>query len=206
MPLNVTCPAIDFTTAAILEDGSIQDDFNCFDYIDNHYAVLFFYPLNFTFVCPTEMIALNRAMDAFKARGVKVITVSIDSHFSHLKWQQTPVAEGGIGKVSYVMAGDVSHEICSQYGVKHPEKHVALRSTVIIDPSKNIRYHAMHDLPVGRSMQELLRVIDALQHHENHGEVCPAGWTKGDEAIEENASSVGAYLEKRQAVATAEIA
>lgn len=194
----VASKAKDFTCSAIDADGMIIDEFNFFEAIEGKYAVLFFYPLNFTFVCPTEMIALNRAMERLKALDVKVYSVSIDSHFAHMQWRQMSLSEGGIGSVQYTMLSDMDHKIIQAYNAKHPKKNIAMRATVIIDTEKQIRHHSVNDLQVGRNIDEIIRLIDALKHADKYGEVCPAGWALGEESIEENQASVGRYLEKQE--------
>ena len=194
----VSNKAIDFNCQAIDASGQIIDDFHFFEAIKNKYAVLFFYPLNFTFVCPTEMIRLNQAMGKLKALNVEVFTVSVDSHFSHLQWRQMPLSEGGIGEVQYTMLSDINHEIMNAYNAKHTEKSIALRATVIIDTQGKIRHHGANDLQVGRNIEEIVRLVEALKHADTYGEVCPAGWSKGKESIQENKSSVSQYLVKHE--------
>jgi len=196
MSILVGKQAPDFTTAAILKNDEISAHFNLHENIKNKYAVLIFYPLNFTFVCPSELIALDKREQEFKERGVEVIAISIDSHFSHLAWRNTPVAKGGIGPVSYVLAADVKHEICKMYGVEHPSEGVAFRATFLIDKTSMIRSQLVNDLPLGRDMDELLRLVDALQFHDQHGEVCPAGWKKGDKGMIATTKGVASYLQE----------
>lgn len=195
----VTQTAIDFTSSAILPDGTIEEHYHFFQAIENRYAVLFFYPLNFTFVCPTEMVAFSNQAQAFKDRGVEVVSVSIDSHFSHLRWREMAVKDGGIGPVGYTMVSDVGQRICKAYGVCHPEKHVALRATCIIDANKCIRHMSVNDLPIGRSVEEVLRLVDAIQFADQHGEVCPANWSKGKPTFSANRESLEQYLVKEEA-------
>ena len=194
--MQVTKIAPDFTVPAVSAKGEIIKNFNLYDNIEGRYAVLFFYPLDFTFVCPTEMIALHKRMDAFKSRNTEIITVSIDSEFSHKHWRNTPIAEGGIGHVGYTMAADIRHNICKDYGVEHPQEGVALRASIIIDPKKQIRVSMVNDLPVGRNIDELVRLVDALQFADNHGEVCPAGWQQGKAAFEPNSEGISSFLEE----------
>ena len=195
----VTQEAIDFTSSAILPDGAIEEHFHFFQSIENRYAVLFFYPLNFTFVCPTEMVALSRSAEAFKKRGVEVITVSVDSHFAHLQWRQMPIDQGGIGPVAYTMVADVGHQICRAYGVEHPDKQVAMRATFIVDKKKCIRHSTINDLPIGRSVDEILRLVDAVQFSDTHGEVCPVNWQQGEKTFKPDAHSLKNYLEEQEA-------
>lgn len=194
MAVLVAREAPDFTTAAVLGDGKIVEDFNFFDYIKDEYAILFFYPLDFTFVCPSELIALNKQMEAFKQGGVKAVGVSIDSQFTHNAWRNTPVNEGGIGKVGYPLVADINHSVCRSYGVEHPQAGVALRAAFLIDRDRIVRHQVVNDLALGRSMTELLRVVDALQFHEEHGEVCPANWQKGKVGMKATPEGVADYL------------
>lgn len=191
----VTQPAPDFTCAAVLADGSLVESFTLSRALAGRYGLLFFYPLDFTFVCPSELIALDHRIDAFRERGVEVIAVSIDSHFTHHAWRSTSVDQGGIGPVRYPIAADIKHEICRAYGVEHGDG-VALRAAFVIDRQGIVRSAIVNDLPLGRDVDELLRVIDALQFHEAHGEVCPAGWRKGDPGMKADTAGVADYLAK----------
>ncbi|HSW94239.1 MAG TPA: peroxiredoxin [Gammaproteobacteria bacterium] len=186
--------APDFTAAAVLGNGEIVDHFHLAEAIRNKYAILFFYPLDFTFVCPSELIALHNRMAEFKQRNTVVIGISIDSQFTHNAWRKTPINEGGIGPVDYPLVADVNHQICQAYGVEHPTAHVALRGAFIIDTHGNVRSQIVNDLPLGRNMDELLRLIDALQFHEKHGDVCPAGWMKGETGIKPTEEGIATYL------------
>lgn len=174
--------APDFTAPAVLGDNTIVDKFNFKDETKGKYALVFFYPLDFTFVCPTELIALDKSFNRFKELGVKVIGVSIDSHFSHLAWKNTPVNHGGIGQVAYPIVADMTHEICQSYGVEAPGG-MAYRAAFIIDEAGIVRHMVVNDLPLGRNIHELIRTVEALQHHEKFGEVCPANWQKGEDAM-----------------------
>ncbi|MBO9490751.1 peroxiredoxin C [Endozoicomonas sp. G2_1] len=194
MSVLVGRPAPDFTAAAVLGSGEIVDSFTLSEAIKGKKAVVFFYPLDFTFVCPSELIAFDHRMDEFKSRGVEVIGVSIDSQFSHNAWRNTPVNEGGIGPVQYTLVADVKHEICQAYDVEHPEAGVAFRGSFLIDEEGNVRHQVVNDLPLGRNVDEMLRMVDALQFHQDHGEVCPAGWEKGDKGMTASAEGVASYL------------
>jgi peroxiredoxin (alkyl hydroperoxide reductase subunit C) len=186
--------APDFTVSAVLADGTINNEFNLHKAIANKFAILFFYPLDFTFVCPSELIALDNRIPEFEQRNTLVIGVSIDSQFTHNAWRNTPVANGGIGPVKYPLVADVNHQICQSYGVEHPTAHVALRGAFIIDKQGIVRSQIVNDLPLGRNVDELLRLIDALEFHEKHGEVCPAGWTKGKTGIKPTTEGIATYL------------
>jgi len=192
MSVLVTKEAPDFTAAAVLPDGSIKEDFKLSS-LRGKYVVLFFYPLDFTFVCPTEIIAHSKRMDEFKKRKVEVVAVSIDSQFSHHAWRNTPVNKGGIGEIQFPMVADVNHEITRAYGIEHPAG-IALRASFLIDKDGNVRHQVVNDLPLGRNVDEMLRLVDALQFHEKNGEVCPAGWQKGDDGMKATADGVADYL------------
>jgi peroxiredoxin (alkyl hydroperoxide reductase subunit C) len=193
MSVLVGRQAPDFTAAAVLGDGSIKDNFRLSD-ARGKYIALFFWPLDFTFVCPSEIIAHENRREQFAQKGVELIGVSIDSAFTHFAWRQTPVAKGGIGEVGFPMVADVKHEIARAYGIEHPSEGVALRATFLIDPNGVVRHQIVNDLPLGRDVDELLRVVDALQFHEQHGEVCPAGWRPGQKGMKADRQGVSDYL------------
>ncbi|MCY4043883.1 MAG: redoxin domain-containing protein [Cellvibrionales bacterium] len=193
MAVLVGKQAPDFTCAAVLGDGSIVEDFNLKKSLDGKYGLVFFYPLDFTFVCPSELIAADHRMAKFKELGVEVIGVSIDSHFTHNAWRNTPVNQGGIGPVTYTLAADINHDICRAYDVES-EGGVAFRGAFIIDKEGVVRSEIVNDLPLGRNFDEFIRLFEALQFHEEHGEVCPAGWNKGDKGMVASTEGVAAYL------------
>lgn len=186
--------APDFTAAAVLGNGEIVDNFNFKEFTKDKAAVLFFYPLDFTFVCPSELIAFDDRFAAFQERGVEVIGVSIDSQFSHNAWRNTSVDNGGIGQVKYPLVADIKHEICKAYDVEHPEDGVAFRGSFLIDANGVVRHQVVNDLPLGRNIDEMLRMVDALQFHEEHGEVCPAQWEKGKKGMQASTEGVAKYL------------
>lgn len=192
----VTRQAPDFTCAAVLGNGEIVNNFNFKKHINGKAAVLFFYPLDFTFVCPSELIAFDHRYEEFKKRGVEVVGVSIDSEFTHNAWRNTPTENGGIGAVKYALAADVKHEIAKAYGIEHPEEGVALRGSFLIDKNGIVRHQIVNDLPLGRNIDEMLRMVDALQFHEEHGEVCPAQWEKGKEGMKDSPEGVAKYLKQ----------
>lgn len=194
MVMLVGSKAPGFTVPAVLGDGQIVGSYNFLEEIKGKYAMVFFYPLDFTFVCPSELIALDHRFDEFAKRGVEVVAVSVDSQFTHNAWRNTPINNGGIGPVRYVMAADVGHSICQTYGVEHPEAKVAFRGAFIIDREGVVRAQVVNDLPIGRDIDELLRLVDALQFHDAHGEVCPAGWKKGDVGMKASIDGVAKYL------------
>jgi peroxiredoxin (alkyl hydroperoxide reductase subunit C) len=194
MTILVGRKAPDFTAAAVLANGEIVGDFNLYQAIQKKYSIVFFYPLDFTFVCPSELIALDNRIPEFEKRNTLVMGVSIDSQFTHNAWRNTPVANGGIGSVRYPLIADVNHQIAHAYGVEHPTAHVALRGAFLIDKHGIVRSQIVNDLPLGRNVDELLRLVDALEFHEKHGEVCPAGWTKGKTGIKPTTEGIAEYL------------
>ena len=193
MGVLVGKPAPDFTCNAVLGDGSIVEDFKFSEATKGKYALVFFYPLDFTFVCPSELLAVDHRMDKFKELGVEVIGVSIDSHFTHNAWRNTDVNNGGIGPVKYTLAADINHHICRSYDVESAGG-VAFRGAFIIDKEGVVRSQTVNDLPLGRNFDEFIRVVEALQFHEEHGEVCPAGWNKGDKGMKASPDGVAEYL------------
>lgn len=192
MSVLVGKQAPEFTAPAVMADGSIAD-FSLSDCKDK-YVVLFFYPLDFTFVCPTELIAFSHRIEEFEKRGVQVIGCSIDSQFTHLAWRNTPVDDGGIGPVRYPLVADVKHEICRAYDVELDPAGVALRGSFLIDKEGVVRHQVVNDLPLGRNIDEMLRMVDAVQFHEKYGEVCPAGWNQGDKGMVADGEGVATYL------------
>lgn len=185
--------APDFTAAAVLGNGEIVDSYTLSENIKGKKAVIFFYPLDFTFVCPSELIAFDHRYDEFKKRGVEVIGVSIDSQFSHNAWRNTSVNDGGIGPVKYALIADTKHEICKAYDVE-ADAGVAFRGSFLIDEDGLVRHQVVNDLPLGRNVDEMLRMVDALNFHQQHGEVCPAGWKEGDKGMDASPTGVAAYL------------
>lgn len=185
--------APDFDVAAVLGNGEIVDSYKRSEAMAGKYGMVFFYPLDFTFVCPSELIALDHRMDKFRELGVEVVAVSIDSQFTHNAWRNTPVDKGGIGAVTYTMAADVNHDICRSYDVE-TAGGVAFRGAFIIDKAGDVRSQVVNDLPLGRNIDELIRVVEALQFTDEHGEVCPAGWNKGDKGMDASPDGVAAYL------------
>ena len=194
MGVLVSRKAPDFTAAAVLGNGEIVEDYNFAEATKGKPTVLFFYPLDFTFVCPSELIAFDRRLAEFKKRGVEVVGVSIDSHFTHNAWRNTAINDGGIGQVGYTLVADVKHEICQAFDVEHPEAGVAFRGSFLIDKEGTVRHQVVNDLPLGRNVDEMIRMVDALQFHEEHGEVCPAGWNQGDKGMDASPEGVAKYL------------
>ena len=207
MSVLVGKQAPDFTAQAVMPDNSIEEKFNLLSYLGikkdasgkvtkkGKTGVLFFYPLDFTFVCPSEIIAFNNRVKEFKLRKTEVIAVSVDSQFTHLAWKNTPVEKGGIGNVQFPLVADLTKSIARDYDVLTGGA-VAFRGTFMIDGNGIVRHQVVNDLPLGRNVDEALRMVDALQFNEEHGEVCPAGWERGDEGMKANAEGVAKYLKK----------
>ena len=193
----VTNKAPDFTATTVLGDGSIVEDFTLSENMGAGGTVIFFYPLDFTFVCPSELIAFDHRLEDFKSRGVNVIGVSVDSQFSHFAWRETPINEGGIGKVGYPLVADITKSISKDYDVLFGEA-VALRGSFLIDNNGIVRHSVVNDLPLGRNIDEMIRMVDAMQFTDEFGEVCAAGWQKGDEGMTATTEGVAEYLGKHE--------
>ncbi|WP_341676338.1 peroxiredoxin [Niveibacterium sp. SC-1] len=193
MAVLVGKQAPDFVAAAVLGNNEIKENYKLSETIKGKYAVIFFYPLDFTFVCPSELIAFDHRLQEFKQRGVEVIGVSIDSEFTHLAWKNTPVEKGGIGQVGYTLVADIKHDICRAYDVESVGG-VAYRGSFLIDKAGVVRHQVVNDLPLGRNVDEMIRMVDALQFTEEHGEVCPAGWNKGKAGMKASTTGVAEYL------------
>lgn len=189
----VTNKAPDFTATAVLGDNQIVDNFNLYENFGSKGTVLFFYPLDFTFVCPSEIIAFDKRLEEFKNRGINVIGVSIDSQFSHFAWKNTPVNQGGIGQVKFPLVADITKQISRDYDVLFKEG-VALRGSFLIDKDGTVRHAVINDLPLGRNIDEMLRMIDTMLFTNEYGEVCPAGWQKGDKGMTASTEGVADYL------------
>ena len=193
----VTNPAPDFTATTVLADGSIVDNFKLSENYGEKGTVLFFYPLDFTFVCPSEIIAFSKRVNEFEERGVNVIGVSVDSQFSHFAWRETPVNQGGIGRINFPLVADLDKKIAKNYDVLFG-KAVALRGSFLIDAKGIVRHAVINDLPLGRNVDEMIRMVDAMQFTDEHGEVCAAGWQKGDEGMKATTEGVAEYLDKHE--------
>jgi peroxiredoxin (alkyl hydroperoxide reductase subunit C) len=189
----VTNKAPDFTATTVLGNNQIVEDFNLYKNLGPKGAVLFFYPLDFTFVCPSELIAFDHRLDSFTERGINVIGVSVDSQFSHFAWKETPINKGGIGQVRYPLVADLTKQISRDYDVLFGDA-VALRGSFLIDADGTVRHAVVNDLPLGRNIDEMLRMIDAMLFTNEHGEVCPAGWAKGDAGMKASTEGVAEYL------------
>lgn len=193
MAAIVTKPAPNFEADAVL-NGEFKK-VKLADY-KGKYVVLFFYPLDFTFVCPTELIAFSDQLAEFTKRGAEVVAVSVDSKYSHLAWTQTPRKAGGLGNIGYPIVADLNKSIARDYGVLHDDA-VALRGLFLIDKAGVLRHMLVNDLPIGRSIDEAIRVLDALQHFEKHGEVCPANWKPGEASMKPDPVGSKTYFEKK---------
>jgi peroxiredoxin (alkyl hydroperoxide reductase subunit C) len=197
MSILIGKKAPDFTVPAVLGNNKIVENFNLMESIKDKYGLVFFYPLDFTFVCPSELIALDNRFKQFEDLNVAVIGISIDSHFTHNAWRNTPVSDGGIGHVKYTLASDMTHSICRSYGVQATDLGgLAYRGAFLIDRSGIIRAQMVNDLPIGRNIDEIIRLFEAIQFHEENGDVCPSGWMKGDIGIKESSSGISEYLGK----------
>ena len=193
----VTKKAPDFTATAVLGNNQIVEDFNLMENLGEKGAVLFFYPLDFTFVCPSEIIAFDHRLDEFTSRGINVIGVSVDSQFSHFAWKETPVNKGGIGQVRFPLVADLTKQIARDYDVLLDDA-VALRGSFLIDADGTVRHAVINDLPLGRNIDEMIRMVDAMLFTNEHGEVCPAGWAKGEEGMKADSEGVAEYLAKHE--------
>ena len=196
MPVLVQQPAPAFKAQAVLPNGEFQEV--SLEQYQGKYVVLFFYPLDFTFVCPTEIIAFSDRVAEFEAKGVQVLGVSVDSHFSHLAWRNTPRTEGGIGDIQYPLIADLNKNISESYGVLLPGG-ISLRGLYLIDKEGIVRHQLVNDLPLGRSVDEALRMVDALQFFEANGEVCPANWKQGENTIKPTVGDSREFFEKEYA-------
>jgi peroxiredoxin (alkyl hydroperoxide reductase subunit C) len=193
MSTLVTKQAPEFTAQAVLADDSIEE-LKLSDYLGT-YVILFFYPLDFTFVCPSEIIAFDKDLPRFKERGAEVIGVSVDSQYTHYAWRNTPIDKGGIGRIAYPLVADLNKQISRDYGVLVDES-VALRGLFLIDRAGIVRHALINDLPLGRNVDEAVRILDALQTTEKHGEVCPANWKAGEDTMKPSSDGVASYLTK----------
>ncbi len=192
----VSTEAPEFTATAVMPDNSFKNDFSLADF-RGKYVLMFFYPLDFTFVCPSEIIAFNKQLEEFKSRNCEVIGVSTDSHFSHWAWKNTPVEKGGIGNIQFPLVADFQKTISQDYGLLL-EGGMALRGAFLIDKDGVIQHCTINNLGLGRNVDEMIRLVDALQHLEEFGEVCPANWKKGDDAMKPTAEGVAKYLSEHK--------
>jgi len=187
--------AIDFNVPAVLANGDIINDYNLYKNIESKYAFLFFYPMDFTFVCPSELIAINNRMSEFEKRNIEVIAISIDSHYVHKAWRDTSLESGGLGgNIKYTMVSDIKHEIIRSYGLEDEKTGVSFRGSFIIDNQKCIRIQHINDFPIGRNIDEYIRLFDALFFHNKYGQVCQAGWNKGNKGIVPTKDGISDYL------------
>jgi peroxiredoxin 2/4 len=192
MAVLVTKEAPDFTATALMPDGSFKSDFKL-SALRGQKVVLFFYPLDFTFVCPSELLAFHNRIKEFQSRKTQVVGCSVDSQFTHLAWTNTSVEQGGVGKLGYPLVADLNKNIARTYDVLLNDA-VALRGSFLIDEQGVVRHQVVNDLPLGRNIDEMIRMIDALDFHKQHGEVCPAGWTKGKQGMKPSKEGVATYL------------
>jgi peroxiredoxin (alkyl hydroperoxide reductase subunit C) len=196
MSTLVEKPFIDFTAPAVMPDNHIEEKFNLEEYADGQNVVLIFYPLNFTFVCPSELIAFNNRIDEFTKRGAKIVAISVDSQFSHLAYKNTPITEGGVGSLNFPLVADLSKEISRSYGVLTNNNTVALRATFIINSKGIVKHESVNALSIGRNVGEILRFLDALAHTEKFPDVCPANWQSGKDGMKATQEGVASYLSK----------
>ncbi|MEC8025846.1 MAG: peroxiredoxin [Myxococcota bacterium] len=200
MSILVGRKAPDFTSDAVLANGTIVGDFNLSKTLEGKYGVLFFYPMDFTFVCPTEIVALSHRTEALAALNTQVIGVSIDSHHTHFAYRNTSTDNGGIGPVKYPLVADLDHSISRAYGIEvnggesYYPNGVSMRATFVIDANGIVRHQVVNDEPLGRNMDEVVRIVEALQYFEKNGQVCPAGWTKDKSGFSGTAAGVAAYM------------
>lgn len=192
MPAVAASPAPAFKGQAVMPNGEVKE-ISLADYQGKN-VCLFFYPLDFTYVCPSEIVAFSQAVEEFKARGVELLGCSVDSAFAHAAWRNTPLEKGGIGAINFPLMSDGTHQIAKDYGVYLQGAGIALRGLFLIDKTGTIRHMVVNDLPLGRSVAETLRMIDALQHFEQHGEVCPMNWKKGEKAMKPSSEGVASYM------------
>ncbi len=193
LPIFVGRAAPDFTAKAIMPDNSIEHEFNLKQYAKGHLCVVFFYPLDFTFVCPSEILSFNNRLNEFANKNTRIVAVSVDSHFCHLAWKNTSTRDGGIGDIQFPIVSDIKKDISKMYNVLNDDG-ISMRGTFIIDTHFTLRHSLVNDLPLGRNVAETLRTVDAIHHHNEHGEVCPAGWHKGFEAMSANHEGVKKFL------------
>ncbi len=193
----VTNKVPDFTATAVLGDNTIDDNFNLYENFGEKGTVVFFYPLDFTFVCPSEIIAFDHRLDEFKSRGINVIGVSIDSQFSRFAWKNTAVNEGGIGQIKFPLVADLTKDISRSFDVLL-DGGIALRGSFLIDADATVRHAVINDLPLGRNIDEMIRMVDAMLFTNEYGEVCAAGWHKGDEGMQADTQGVAKYLAKHE--------
>ncbi|NOY37706.1 MAG: peroxiredoxin [Chlorobi bacterium] len=211
MAVLVGKKAPNFSAPAVINGGEVIENFSLDQYLGKKYVVLFFYPADFTFVCPTEILAFQEHMDEFDKRNVAIVGCSVDSQFSHWKWLQTELHDGGIKGVKYPLVADQSLVIATSYDVLAGDYEYdddgdveftgvaqAYRGLFLIDLEGIVRHQVVNDMPLGRSIEEVLRIVDALQFYENHGEVCPADWHPGDEALDPTQEGIATFLAKKE--------
>jgi peroxiredoxin 2/4 len=188
---------IDFTSPAVLSNGNIVNDYVFSDVIKNKYALIFFYPMDFTFVCPSELISINNRINEFSSRNVEIIGISIDSQFVHNVWRKTDPSLGGIGSINYTLVSDVRKTISNNYGVLDENTGVSYRSSFMIDDNGYVRVQHINDFSIGRNIDEYIRLFDALIFNKNYGQVCQAGWTKGQNGIIPSPDGISDFLKTK---------
>lgn len=192
----VSQKAHNFIAPAILPNGKIINDFDFKKYAHKKTVMLFFWPMDFTFICPTEIIEINNSYSEFEKRNVCIVGISIDSVYVHNAWRNTPIIQGGVGKIKFPMISDFSKKIQKLYNINHPQLKIALRASFIIDSNWIVRHQLVNDLPIGRNTSDIIRTIDALQFHEKFGDVCPANWTAGKKGMKPSPKGVIKYMSK----------
>ena len=195
MSVLVGKEAPNFMSTTVMPDNSINESFDLKHYLNGKKGLLFFYPLDFTFVCPSEILSFHNRSDEFEKKGTKIIGVSVDSQFTHLAWRNTPIEKGGIGQISFPLVSDLTKNISRSYDVLINDA-VSLRGSFLIDEDFQVRHQVINDLPLGRNVEEALRMVDALSFHQKNGEVCPANWRTGQEGMTPTAEGVSSYLSK----------
>ena len=200
MTLLIGKEAPDFTADACTPDGQLLEGFNLHQEIDQRYGVIFFYPMDFTFVCPTEILSLSSRAEIFKKLNCSVVGISVDSKWTHNAWRNTPPKMGGIGDISFTLISDLGRSISASYGVlaegsrSYYPSGVSVRATFLTDKNRIVRHMVVNDEPLGRNMNELIRMIQALQFFEENGQVCPSGWNTGDTGMINTPAGVAEYL------------
>ncbi len=192
----VTKKAPNFKAEGVSKKGEIIRNYNFKKKIKNNNTILFFWPLDFTFVCPSEIIALNNRYDEFKKRNTNIIGISIDSIYTHIAWRNTPIEKGGIGKIKFIMISDLNKKIQNIYNVKDPNTETSLRATFLVDKKRIIRYQSIYDLSIGRNIDEILRITDAVNHNEKYNKVCPAQWNINKKSLNPDNKGITEYLSK----------
>jgi len=196
MVLLIGQEALDFTSPAVMPDNSINPKFNLTEHLKGRRGLLFFYPMNFAYVDPTEILELQAYLQEFENRNTAVVAISVDTYMSHLAWKERPISDGGVGPVQFPLVADISKIISKNYDVLVNDS-ISLRATFFLDEKGVIRYQSVQDLPLGRNIAEILRIIDSLIQYQETGHVIPAGWTRGQETIQTDKPSLNQYMTRR---------